>query len=176
MGSISIFVGGKPSKTLSGHTRLLKALALSADDTRLASAGADHVVRIWDGKSGKQLHTLAGHEDAVLACAFSPDATLLATGGMDRALYMWALATGEPSRLAGPRACVEAVAFTPDGTRVVSADATGIVRVHVIATKKVVAQHKLPTRATSFQHRLVMVADGSWYVGRSSGKIVRLAH
>src|SRR5262245_10016191 len=57
--------------TLTGHVGAVNGVAFSADGQRLASAGADGTVRVWDRQTGKVVQTLHGHEGAVFAVAFS---------------------------------------------------------------------------------------------------------
>ena len=106
-------------------------VVFSPDGTWLATGCQDGTARIWDPATGRQLAELS-HGDKVVAAAFSPDGTRLATGSFgDGIVRIWDPATGQQlaklshGRLSynglaarlwrGPR--VQAVAFSPDGTR-----------------------------------------------------------
>jgi len=44
-----------PTLTLSGHGRPVSAVAVSPNGTRIASGGADDMLRLWDAATGKEL-------------------------------------------------------------------------------------------------------------------------
>ncbi|MDX2231299.1 MAG: serine/threonine-protein kinase [Leptolyngbyaceae cyanobacterium bins.349] len=80
--------------TLTGHSRWVTAVAVSPDGKRLASAGLDDAIKIWNLDSGELLLTLRGHTKPVNCLAISPDCQILVSGSDDHTLKIWNLATG----------------------------------------------------------------------------------
>jgi mono/diheme cytochrome c family protein len=100
----------------SGHTGAIRAVACSADGKRIASAGEDRTVRIWETSTGKELLRLEGHADEVLCVAFSKDGRSLISGGRDRTARVWDAASGKPiTVLRGHIEAVRCVALSADG-------------------------------------------------------------
>jgi WD40 repeat protein/serine/threonine protein kinase len=102
---------------LRGHQGPLTAAVFCARDERLASAGLDHLVKLWDLRTGAVLHTLKGHEDVVLCLAASPSGDRIASGSYDRTVKVWDVATGQELRTLAANGDVNRVAFTMDGRR-----------------------------------------------------------
>jgi WD40 repeat protein/tetratricopeptide (TPR) repeat protein len=102
----------------------------SPDETRVATAGTDGQVRVWDWRSGKMLLAPLHHEGAVLSVRFSPDGSMLLSASQDHTACLWDTESGSrllpPLRHAGPLC---GALFTPDGQSVVTASADGTVRV-----------------------------------------------
>jgi WD40 repeat protein len=104
--------------TLTGHTAPISFIAYNPDGTRLATAGDDNRVMIWDisgPTDGQVLLELPGQTGNV---KFSPDGSRLVTTAVeDGRSRVWDTRTGQeqlilPYEYEGP-----AIAFSPDGAR-----------------------------------------------------------
>lgn len=73
---------------------LLSAIAFSPDGTLLASAGADHIARIWKFPEATPAFSLTGHAAPVLSIAFTPNGESIVTASADRSIKVWSAKDG----------------------------------------------------------------------------------
>jgi WD40 repeat protein len=116
--------------TFRGHRGRVNGAVFSPDGKRLASAGDDGGVKVWDATTGRGLLTLRGRHGVT----FSPDGKRLAlTDGP--AVRVCDATTGEEVlTLRGHTDRVSSVDYSPDGKRLASASRDGTVKVWDAAT------------------------------------------
>lgn len=116
------------------HASWVLPIAWEPEGNRIASAGGDGVVRVWDADSAQTLLAYRDHAwlyeklnwpPKIYTIAWSPEGLRLASAGDGKKVYVWDATTGqtitEYEGHSGVLSKVFALAWSPDGKRIASA-------------------------------------------------------
>ena len=132
----------------------------NSDGTRLATAGADGTVKVWDVRTGEETLALQGHGGAVVNVSFRPDGRQIATAGVDGTVRIWDARTGEElQQLEGQTDMVVEIAYSPDGSLLASVGQDQIVNVWDATTYELLDYSPITTPVPLFA--LAFSPDGS---------------
>jgi WD40 repeat protein len=116
-------------------------VAYAPDGSRVVTAGSDTEAgapKLFDARSGAA-RALAGHRDYVVSANWSSDSRRIVTGGggRDKSVNLWDADSGRLlASFAGHQEDVEAVAFFPGGTRLISASEDRTIKVWDIGERR----------------------------------------
>jgi WD40 repeat protein len=154
-------------------------------DGRFLAAGST-VIDLWDTQSWRKAKTMGGHAGEIRGLAFSPDGHHLATASIDTTARIWDVDTGERTWTLrteavnlpreGPsgdpvRLPVLAVAFSPDGKRLVTGGTDRTVRLWDVASGKLLQTltgHSMTVTGVAF------LEDGKRIASSSLDHTIRL--
>jgi WD40 repeat protein/predicted acylesterase/phospholipase RssA len=127
------------------HGAPVRTLAWSPDGRMIATGDSSRTGRVWSAATYLELGVADGHADTATAIAWSPDSRFFASAGDGGHVHLWtAVLEGETMRwspvasLDMHRGRVSALAFTSDGTRLVTVGDDGLARVHPVAFEALV--------------------------------------
>jgi len=147
----------KPILTIDtgGHKAQIRDVMFTRDGRYLVSASDDKTIRVWDTSTGEIGRILRGqigegNEGKILAAALSPDDRLLAVGGFMAHGYgidsdkvgnirLINFQTGEiKALLKGHENVISGLAFSPDGSRLISGSGDYTARIWDVGTQETV--------------------------------------
>lgn len=162
---------GKKILTLRGRAYPGNSLRFSLDGRKLSCMTYDLTLRVWDLKTGRQESALPPMSGA-LPTRFLPDGRCMAMYAYRDSVIVMSSQTGEPyMAMTQPTGDMADVAFSPDGTRLVSAGNDNVVTLWDTKSGKVISKSK------GHSYYIFSVAyspDGKYLVSGSRDKTVKL--
>ncbi len=143
---------------------VVTAVRIHKDAQWLATAGDDHVVRVFRLSDGMQAHRMVKHTDWVRAVDYTPDGATLASGGNDRCIFLWDAITGEwKSQLARHEQAIANLRFSNRGLLLASAGFQDSIHLYDLPSSKLAHTIKAPCRdmrALAFSRDDAVLATG----------------
>lgn len=112
----------------------------------MATTGDDHIVRIWNLKTGTSVHELHGHHGWIRTAKFIGNSNVLVTAGDDGQVIRWDCVSGRQlDVLLTLEHAVWRIAVNPQATQLAVGGFTSMVTVVSLADKKIIQQNQHPT-------------------------------
>ncbi|MFN3189555.1 MAG: c-type cytochrome domain-containing protein [Aureliella sp.] len=105
------------------------AADITPDKKRIALAGPQKIIRIYDTLTGELVLQLKKHTDWIFALRYSPDGILLASGDRSNGLIVWEADSGNLySQLSGHKDAIRGVDFRADSNVLASCSLDGTIK------------------------------------------------
>jgi WD40 repeat protein len=120
--------------TLSGFANDVLRVAVTANGHYIAAVNVDGALKVWDATTGLEDLAFGVEQQKITSVAFNPSGTYLATGNRDALVDLWDVRKGMKLwRYKGRYNC-RSLAYTADGTRLVSAGSDGTIKILDVST------------------------------------------
>jgi WD40 repeat protein len=145
-----------------GHSRPVLAICYLPDGKSVISAGVDQTLRLWDSSTGRHIRTLDNHvgpvNDVAMRPGGAPDAPpVVASVSEDGTVRLWQPTIGRLMRFARLASVPRVVAWSPDGTRLITGGNDGRVRTLDPDSVQVTGEH---AALSGRIHALAVAANG----------------
>lgn len=151
--------------TLGTHGAPVRAVSYAPNGRRVATAGDDGVVNLWDTATLGLAATLTGHQAPVRGLDFSPDGRSLASASLDGTVIIWDLATLTPAPvLQNRQGTFYSVCYSRDGAQLACGAGDGAIHVLDAQTRNVVAtlrEHDGEVACVRFSPDGALLASGA---------------
>ncbi|OCR01371.1 hypothetical protein BCD67_23240 [Oscillatoriales cyanobacterium USR001] len=159
-------------KTLTGHSDLVRSVAISPDGQTLVSGSLDKTIKIWNLATGNLIRTLEGHSNSVFSVAISPDEQTLVSGSDDNTIKIWNLATGNLIRtLEGHSHWVWSVAISSDGQTLVSGSDDNTIKIWNLTTGNLI---RTLEGHSNWVYSVAISPDGQTLVSGSGDNTIKI--
>jgi WD40 repeat protein len=111
---------GGTRAVMAGHRSRVQAIAVSPAGDRAATVSGDGELRIWDVRRDTSTVELVGHTGAIPSVAYSRDGSRVVTASLDATARVWDARSGRLIRTVTAPAPLQAAAFGPEGSIIVS--------------------------------------------------------
>jgi WD40 repeat protein len=120
---------GQQLRTFDTGVSSVSAISLSPDGRLLALASPDRTVTVRNLNENHTAYVLRGDTAPMNDVAFSPTRSWIATASQDGDVRIWSAGNGQLLRILPNSSDVTSVSFSSDGTRIVTTDSKGIIRI-----------------------------------------------
>jgi WD40 repeat protein len=159
------------------HSLCIRSAAFAPDGSWIVTASDDGTAKLWPAEGDGAAIVLRGHRQPVLSAAFAPATSagsarpLVVTGSSDRTAIVWQIdwqqktATAQTVLAGGHTASVLAVAFSPDGRRVLTGGEDNLAKLWETSSGREILTlkyHRQEVTAVAFSPdgRLALTASG----------------